>query len=134
MLFYMLSLVRKLLFGVAEMVFPPMILTSPPFCGYAIPVGVDGLLRFGHNAALTATGSHSLPRCRFATPATRLQAVIARIVLALSRSGRTKRERESLMRRDSLSLLNPLLHGYSPVGCLSSPVGRCDSFVGDFVP
>ena len=58
------------------------------------PVGVDGLLRFCHNAALTATGSHSLSRCRFATPATRLQTVIARIDLALSRSGKRKGERD----------------------------------------
>ena len=32
------------------------------------PASREVSLRVGHNAALPATGGHSLPRCRFATP------------------------------------------------------------------
>ena len=41
---------------------PSLLVMTPP------PASRDVSLRVGHNAALPATGGHSLPRCRFATP------------------------------------------------------------------
>ena len=40
----------------------PFLAMTPP------PASREVSLRVGHNAALPATGGHSLPRCRFATP------------------------------------------------------------------
>ena len=40
----------------------PLLAMTPP------PASREVSLRVGHNAALPATGGHSLPRCRFATP------------------------------------------------------------------
>ena len=40
----------------------PLLAITPP------PASREVSLRVGHNAALPATGGHSLPRCRFATP------------------------------------------------------------------
>ena len=41
---------------------PSLLVRTPP------PASREVSLRVGHNAALPATGGHSLPRCRFATP------------------------------------------------------------------